>query len=70
MAKTVKITFDAFGQMSADATGFVGTACEDATRNILAGVATEVSNNKKPEYNMIAEAEQSTSGGLTLGTLG
>ena len=51
MAKTVNLKFDRFGQINADAVGFSGTACEDATRTILAGIADEAGSTKKPEYN-------------------
>lgn len=58
MAK-VTIRFDQFGQMNADAVGFSGRACEDATNTILAGIADEAGSVKKPEYNEMVLDNQS-----------
>jgi hypothetical protein len=53
MAAKITIKFDQFGNVSADAVGFTGTACEDATRKILSGVGALVADDKKPEYYQV-----------------
>ena len=56
MARKVILDFDQHGNMKADAVGFVGTACEEATRNILGSMAgSTVADKPKPEM-MQAEA--------------
>jgi len=66
MSRKLTIKFDEYGQMNVDATGFAGTQCEDATRRVMAGLADEVSSDKKPEYRQQV-TDDNRDNGLRLG---
>lgn len=48
--KTTVLTFDQAGGIKADATGFVGKACQETTDKLLAGLGAAVKKEeRKPE---------------------
>ncbi len=49
MVKEVEIKIDAFGDTTAEARGFNGVGCTDAT-SFLSALGGELSVNHKPEY--------------------
>lgn len=46
------LTFDQAGNVSVDAVGYVGRACEDVTKRLMRGMgADKTSERKKPEFH-------------------
>lgn len=50
MHRTVEITFAPSGEVTIEAIGFRGNACEKATQEIEKILGTPASRRKKPEY--------------------
>jgi hypothetical protein len=48
--KAITIDIDTEGQVTIEATGFKGSACEKATAEIEKALGTVASRKKKPEY--------------------
>lgn len=59
MGKQTIITVDQAGNMKIDQQGFSGTACEEATAKLMAGIKAKArSDVKKPEYHNRSAANQ------------
>jgi hypothetical protein len=58
--KSIEITVSATGEVSIEATGFKGNACEKATKAIEAALGTVAARKKKPEYHSIATTTTGT----------
>lgn len=56
--KTIEIEVAATGEITIEATGFKGTACEKATAAIEAALGVKSNSKKKPEYYQREEKRQ------------